>query len=356
MKKKILITGGAGFIGINAAAHFLRKKCEVTIYDNFFRKGSKENVQWLRSSKSRKPNIVLGDISRPSKDLTEAVKNADIILHMAAQVAVTTSIKDPLFDFNTNLLGTINLLEIMRREKSKAILIYGSTNKVYGSLSYLPIKENKLRYQFAREKQGVSENMPLDFYTPYACSKGSADQYVRDYARIYGLKNIVFRQSCIFGPHQFGIEDQGWVAWLLISAMLKKRVTIYGNGKQVRDLLYIDDLLEAIDRACESIRTTSGEIYNIGGGIKNTISVWSEFGPMIEEILGEKINATYLPWRQGDQKIFYADIAKAKKDFGWTPKTTVSSGIRMLFQWLKENKNGFTHFFDENNAGLYSAQ
>lgn len=341
MSKRILITGGAGFIGINAAFYYLKKGYEILILDNFSRKGSNFNIDWIKKNKSEKLRIITVEIKSDQKKINEIVKNTDIILHLAAQVAVTSSVIDPRNDFEINALGTFNLLEAVRNSGNNPIFIYSSTNKVYGELKDLKILEKSTRYEFENLKYGVSEERILDFHSPYGCSKGTADQYVRDYNRIYGLNTIVFRQSCIFGPRQFGMEDQGWVAWFIIALMNNKDITIYGNGKQVRDLLYIDDLVSAYDLAVENINKTRGQIYNIGGGYKNTISVWLEFKPILEKLFKRKINVKSSEWRLGDQPIFVSDIRKAKKDFGWEPKIKVEDGIKKLYEWVSKNKQIF---------------
>lgn len=339
---RILITGGAGFIGINAAQYFLKQDHTVIIYDNFSRKGSVENADLLKKDQKYSGlEIIEGEIKEFSKELRNAVLKSDVVLHLAAQVAVTTSVDDPRNDFEINALGTLNVLEEIRQSENKPILLYTSTNKVYGGLEDLKIVENKTRYEFENLQNGVSEDRCLDFHSPYGCSKGCADQYVRDYARIYGLNTIVFRQSCIYGPHQFGVEDQGWVAWFIIALTKNKKISIYGNGKQVRDILYVDDLIKAYDLAIRNIKKTKGQIYNIGGGAKNTISIWFDFKPILEKLFGRKIEPKFLDWRPGDQPIFVSDIRKAKKDFGWEPKINVEQGIKKLYDWVSSNKELF---------------
>lgn len=339
---RILVTGGAGFIGINAAQYFLKQGHTVIIYDNFSRKGSVENANLLKKDKKYSGlEIVKAGIKEFSKELRNAVLKSDVVLHLAAQVAVTTSVDDPRNDFEINALGTLNVLEAIRQSENKPILLYTSTNKVYGGLEDLKIIENKTRYEFENLQNGVSENRCLDFHSPYGCSKGCADQYVRDYARIYGLNTIVFRQSCIYGPHQFGVEDQGWVAWFIIALTKNKKISIYGNGKQVRDILYVDDLINAYDLAIKNIKKTRGQIYNIGGGARNTISIWFDFQPILEKLFGRKIEPKFSNWRPGDQPIYVSDIRKAKKDFGWEPEINVEQGIRKLYDWVTANKKLF---------------
>lgn len=342
-KRRILITGGAGFIGSNAASYYLKRGDNVIIFDNFSRKGSRDNLTWLIKDSEKKPEVVEGDVSDSLEKLTDLVQNVELVLHLAGQVAVTTSVVDPLGDFYSNALGTLHVLEAVRRSESNPILIYSSTNKVYGELEHLKVKEGETRYEFVDLPYGVSEDFPIDLHSPYGCSKGAGDQYVRDYARIYGLRTVVFRQSCIYGPRQFGIEDQGWLAWFIIALMKKKKISIYGNGKQVRDALYIDDLISAYDSAANNIEKTKGQIYNIGGGASNTISIWYEFKPILEELFGRKLEPTFADWRPGDQPIFVSDIRKAEKDFDWQPKVGVKEGIKTLYDWIHNNASLFSH-------------
>lgn len=339
----ILITGGAGFIGINTAKYYLDKGNWVKILDNFSRTGSKQNMEWLKKMSNRHFAVINDDLRNNSKLLKKAVEEADLIIHLAGQVAVTKSVENPREDFESNLLGTFNVLESIRKSKNQPVLIYSSTNKVYGALPDIKIKELKTRYSIVGLPLGVSEEQNLDFHSPYGCSKGAADQYVRDYARIYNLKTIVFRQSCIYGPRQFGIEDQGWLAWFIISISRKQPINIYGTGKQVRDILYIDDLIDAYDKAFNKIEITSGQIYNIGGGIDNSISIWFELKPILEKLFGFTIRANFLQIRPGDQPIFISNINKAKTDFAWEPKVSTDEGIRYLYNWIITNKSLFEH-------------
>lgn len=350
MTKKIVITGGAGFIGINAANYFLNKKYEVTIIDNFSRKGTRENVRWLLQKKHKQLKIVEADVVKDKKLLSTLFDNSDLVLHFAAQVAVTTSVDDPVHDFEVNARGTLNVLEALRKLKNPPVLIYSSTNKVYGDLNREELIETKTRYKFVNKKHGISEDQPLDFKSPYGCSKGSADQYVHDYHVIYGLKTVVFRQSCIYGTQQFGIEDQGWISWFIIAFLLGNTVRIYGDGKQVRDLLYIEDLIRAYDLAFQNIEKTNGQIYNIGGGVKNTSSVWPELQPILEKIFKKKLHVEFHNERPGDQKIFIADIRKAKKDFDWTPNVGIEEGVKRLFIWAKKNKASIKSLVDQKTV------
>lgn len=338
---KVVITGGAGFIGSNTAFYYLQRGDKVTILDNFSRRGSRSNLDWLNSSAKKNPNVLEADVRSDYKKIEEAVADADAVFHFAGQVAVTTSVENPREDFEINALGTFNVLEAMRKTSSNAVLIYSSTNKVYGGLEDVVVLEQESNYSFKDYPLGIPEEHTLDFHSPYGCSKGAADQYVRDYHRIYGLNTIVFRQSCIYGPRQFGVEDQGWVAWFIIAIMQEKKITVYGNGKQVRDLLYIDDLINAYDLAITHKEKTIGNIYNIGGGPTNTISIWLEFKPLLETLFNKKIDAVFSDWRLGDQPTFVADIRKAKRDFIWSPKVSVKQGIKKLYDWVSSNRELF---------------
>ena len=334
---KILITGGAGFIGSNAAARYIRRGDQVIVLDNLSRPGAHLNLEWLHTVGHFE--FIEGDI----RDYTllnqffSRRKELDSVLHLAAQVAVTTSVTDPRNDFEINALGTFNVLEAIRTSGQSPAIIFSSTNKVYGNLDDMPAREEETRYAFGGKKSAVREDQPLDFHSPYGCSKGSADQYVRDYSRIYGLKTVVMRQSCIYGPRQFGIEDQGWVAWFIIAAITGKKITVYGDGKQVRDILYMDDLLDSFDAAIGNIDRCAGEIFNIGGGSENTISLL-EFLDLLEEYFGRKIDYTFSDWRPGDQKIYVSDISRASRELSWKPKVTNREGIKRLFNWVSENK------------------
>jgi CDP-paratose 2-epimerase len=332
-----LITGGAGFIGSNYVHRLLRRQEKVTVYDNISRKGAVRNLQWLQMKFGDKFTFIEGDI-RDASLITATATDADIIVHLASQVAVTTSVLHPREDIEVNAMGTFNVLEAARLSQNKPAVLYASTNKVYGGMEHLIIKEEETRYAYRDYPEGISEDYTLDFHSPYGCSKGTGDQYVRDYARIYNLRTVVFRQSCIYGPRQFGAEDQGWVAWFIIAAVMGYPITIYGNGKQVRDLLFIDDLLDAYDIAVNQIDRVAGQIYNVGGGPANQLSVWSEFQPLLEELVGHPIEVRQAHWRPGDQRIYVSDIRKAKRDLGWAPRIDVGTGIRRLYQWVVENK------------------
>jgi len=342
--KTILITGGAGFIGINTARYFLEKEWRVVVVDNLSRNGSAVNLDWLLSQypTNQRPftYVVLDIIDSDGYCLNELMQDIspDVILHAAAQVAVTNSVADPRYDFKVNALGTINMLEAARMSSVNPVFIFTSTNKVYGSMETVGIYENNRRYDFGDEKltMGVPEEYPLDFHSPYGCSKGAADQYVRDYYRIYGLPTVVFRQSCIYGERQFGIVDQGWVAYLTARAMLDMPITIYGNGKQVRDILFMDDLCGAFFSAIACIEKSTGQIYNIGGGPKNTVSV-IDFIHLLGKKLGKTIKYSFSDWRPGDQKIYISDIRKAQRDFDWHPEVNMEVGIDKMINWTKQN-------------------
>ncbi len=341
MPRNYLVTGGAGFIGSNYVARLLQRGEKVTIYDNLSRAGAPRNLEWLKRNYGEKSiDVIVGDV-RDASLIAESAKGSDVIVHLAGQVAVTTSVTDPRDDFEANALGTFNVLEAARLSGRNPIFIYASTNKVYGGMEEVELFEEKTRWRYKDLVEGCPETQPLDFHSPYGCSKGTGDQYVRDYARIYGLPSVVFRQSCIYGTRQFGVEDQGWVAWFVIAAVTGRPITIYGDGKQVRDVLWVEDLMSAYDAAVEKIDTARGQVYNMGGGPRNVMSVWAEFGPMLEKLLGETIEVARGDWRPGDQRVFYADISKAEKELGWKPKVAVEEGVKKLFDWVKANKELF---------------
>ena len=337
---KILITGGAGFIGCNIAKFYLDSGSEVIVLDDLSRLGSDKNLEWIKQI--AKVEFIKQDIIdyEGLKAAIDTHKDADIIYHMAAQVAVTTSVSEPRRDFEINATGTFNLLEAVRELKINPVIIYASTNKVYGEMLDVKIIEENGRYQYKDLKNGISEDKQLDFHSPYGCSKGCADQYMIDYARIYGLKTVSLRQSCIYGPRQFGIEDQGWVAHFIISAVLDRPVTIYGDGKQVRDVLYIDDLIELFNLTYKNLEKVKGMAFNIGGGAKDQISLL-ELVSMLEGKLKKKVKINYTDWRPGDQKIYVSDISKAQKLLGWKPKVSKQEGIGRLIEWVQENKEIF---------------
>ena len=337
----VFITGGAGFIGCNLADYHLSQGHRVVVFDNLSRTGADANLTWLQEKHGDLLTFTLGDI-RDFNALRGAMSaDTDRVYHMAGQVAVTTSVIDPRGDFESNALGTFNVLETARIVAPQAILFYASTNKVYGGMEEVATVEDETRYRYRDLPFGVSEDQLLDFHSPYGCSKGCGDQYVRDYARIYGLRTVVFRQSCIYGPRQFGVEDQGWVAHFCIAAQLEHPITIYGNGKQVRDVLWIGDLVAAYEAAAARIDISAGQIYNIGGGPENTMSIWTEFGPILEKLAGHPIPVTYADWRPGDQPVYVSDVRKAKRELEWHPLISVPEGIERLWKWVYTNLNLF---------------
>ena len=338
---KALIIGGAGFIGCNIAKRLIDQEDEVLVFDNLSRKGTHSNLRWLQSAGPVR--FIEGDIRQSGalQEVFHAHPDIDVVYHMAAQVAVTTSVTNPREDFEINAFGTFNVLEAIRLAEADPILIFASTNKVYGGMEEVKIVEKDGRYAYRDFAEGIPEDRLLDFHSPYGCSKGAGDQYVRDYSRIYGLPTVVFRQSAIYGPRQMGVEDQGWMAWFVIAAVTGKPITIYGNGKQVRDMLFVDDLLNAYDAAIARIDVAAGQVYNVGGGPTRTISVWTEFGPLLEQLLGRPIPVAYGDWRPGDQPVYVSDIAKAGRELDWQPQVDVEEGVRRLYEWVVANRDLF---------------
>jgi len=338
---KYLVTGGAGFIGCNYVHRLLRRGDEVVIYDNLSRRGADANVAWLREEHGEEAfELRAHDVGEVGA-LRAAMDGVDVVVHLAGQTAVTTSVQDPRSDFEDNALGTFNVLEAARYVEPSPVVLYASTNKVYGEMTETEVVEEETRYAYADRPQGVSEAQPLDFHSPYGCSKGAGDQYVRDYARIYDLPTVVLRQSCIYGPRQMGVEDQGWVAWFVIAAVREEPITIYGDGKQVRDILYVNDLLDVYDAAVERIDDVKGEVYNVGGGPEHTMSIWAEFRPLLEDLVERSIPVSYDDWRPGDQRIFVSDVRKAEEELGWCPRVGVEEGLRRLHAWVAANETLF---------------
>ncbi|MBT8114324.1 MAG: GDP-mannose 4,6-dehydratase [Arenicella sp.] len=339
MQKKILITGGAGFIGVNSAVEFSRAGWAVTVVDNLSRKGAKLNLAWLGENASCEFEQI--DI-READLVAECIKRLqpDVVLHLAAQVAVTTSVTDPREDFDINALGTFNVLEAVRLHSPESFFINASTNKVYGKMEDLGVVERNGRYEYEHLLTGVDEARNLDFHSPYGCSKGVADQYTIDYARVYKLCTVTLRQSCIYGPRQFGIEDQGWVAWFTIAAMLDKEITIYGNGMQIRDVLHVEDLVSAYMAAITNRESIAGQSFNIGGGPDNTLSLL-ELLAHLRETLGKEISLQWDDWRPGDQPVFVCDISKADQVLDWRPTIDVNNGVLKLIHWVREHDNMF---------------
>jgi len=332
----MLITGGAGFIGANAVDFFMGQGARVTVFDNLSRRGTPRNLEWLRRAHGDRFEFVQADI-RDAEAVSRAAAGAEAILHFAAQVAVTTSVTNPREDFEINALGTLNVLEAARSSERRPFVVFTSTNKVYGGMEDAAVVEQDSRFQYRDLPHGVPESRPLDFHSPYGCSKGTADQYVRDYARIYGLPTVVFRMSCIYGPRQFGNEDQGWLAHFMISAATGQPITIYGNGKQVRDVLYVEDLVRALRLAGEKIDNVAGEVFNIGGGPENTLSVWKEFGELLADLSGETVPVRYGEWRPGDQPCYISDIRKAMRMLDWKPQVDKNHGVARLWKWISSN-------------------
>ena len=335
---KILIIGGAGFIGINSTQYFLEKGHEVIVMDNLSRKGSDYNLEKLRASYDF--NFIKEDIRNYDglKNHFRDIGHLDAVLLLAGQVAVTTSVVDPREDFDINALGTFNVLEAIRVNNLTPLVIYSSTNKVYGKMEDVAVTMRNGRYEYADKPFGIGEEQQLDFHSPYGCSKGAGDQYIRDYYRIYGIPTTVFRQSCIYGENQFGIEDQGWVAWFTIAAMLDRQLTIYGDGMQIRDVLYVGDLIRAYETAILNTDKCAGRIYNVGGGPNFTLSLL-ELLDHLRDYFNKEINPAIGDWRPGDQKVFVSDVRKIEKELGWVPEITVETGIERLSKWVDENKD-----------------
>ena len=307
---KIFISGGAGFIGSNLAKYHIGKKDEVIIYDNLSRKGTELNLTWLKKiSKNKNFKFVNGDV-RDLDSIKKYVKDSDIIYHMAAQVAVTSSLIDPILDFDINAKGTLNILEAFRTKSPNAIFIYASTNKVFGGLEDVKVVRKGKRYVINSPlyKKGINEDRNLNFHSPYGCSKGTGDQYVRDYGRVYGLRTIVFSNRA-FRTRQFGNEDQGWVMHFVRMALTGSMISIYGDGAQVRDLLFVDDLINAYQMAIKKVKKGQGLVYNIGGGLKNSLSLL-ELLDILSKKIGKKIDYDFSNWREGDQKIYISDNSR----------------------------------------------
>jgi CDP-paratose 2-epimerase len=335
MKQSSLVVGGAGFIGTNVADRLLSEGHSVIVFDSLARKGVERNLDWLQSKHGKKVEFVHGDV-RDRAALRPVVERATEVFHLAAQVAVTTSLIDPIDDFERNALGTINLLEEIRRLDTPPPLVFTSTNKVYGGLDDISLSIQDGRYEPENpliRLRGIGEDRPLDFHSPYGCSKGAADQYVIDYARTFGLPAVVFRMSCIYGPHQCGTEDQGWVAHFLLQALKDAPITLYGDGRQVRDVLFVSDLVDAFRLAIENMPTLSGQAFNMGGGPENTISLL-EFLDTIEELHQARPEVSFGDWRPGDQRYYVSDTTKFSNATGWSPKYSSRQGIEALYRWL----------------------
>jgi CDP-paratose 2-epimerase len=333
--RPVLITGGCGFIGCNLADALAARGEQVRVFDNLSRAGTQENAAWLQARQRGRIEIINADV-RDQAALRAAVIDAAAVLHLAAQVAVTTSVEDPLGDFGINAAGTLNVLEAVRRYNAEAPVVFASTNKVYGRLfAQDAVRTSQNRYVplDARFASGVGEAAPLDLYSPYGCSKGAADQYVHDYARVFGLRTVVLRMSCIYGPRQFGNEDQGWLAHFLLQAMHDRPITIYGDGYQVRDALYVADAVDAWISALDQIDAVSGRIFNLGGGPTNAVSL-REMIDMIAELRGKRPEIRFAAWRPGDQPWYVSDIRAISQVLGWAPRMPLRQGLRALHGWL----------------------
>jgi CDP-paratose 2-epimerase len=328
-----LITGGAGFIGSNLADALLSAGERVVVLDNLSRDCVQLNAQWLKERHGERVRIEVGDVG-DARRVASLVAGASKVFHLAAQVAVTTSLEDPAADLQTNLLGTFNVLEAARAATNPPPVLFTSTNKVYGGLDHVEVAKSGERYVYADGRGGISEREPLDFHSPYGCSKGAADQYVHDYSRIYGVPTVVFRMSCIYGTRQFGTEDQGWVAHFARSLLADVPITLYGDGCQVRDVLWIEDLVAAMRTAVDRIDETSGEIFNLGGGAENAVSV-RQVIHRLAEITGRSVPVRTAPWRPGDQRIYVSDCSKAERLLGWRARTGWEEGLERLAAWLE---------------------
>jgi len=334
--KNVLITGGAGFVGCNATRYFGSRNWHVTVLDNLSRQGANHNLEWLREGTAF--DFEMADVrERVAVERIFSERRYDAVIHLAAQVAVTTSVTDPRTDFMVNALGTFNVLDAARRHCPEAVVIFASTNKVYGKISSAATELDGSRYVYADRPFGISESEALDFLSPYGCSKGAADQYTLDYARIYGIPATSFRQSCIYGMHQFGVEDQGWLAWFAIASLLDRDITIYGDGKQVRDVLSVEDLLRAYEMAIQAPDKIAGQAFNVGGGPSRILSLL-DLVTILERQLGKEIPLRWQEWRPGDQRVYVSDIRKLETALGWKPEIGVEAGVTQLLDWLKKNR------------------
>lgn len=336
-----LVTGGAGFIGSHFCREAARRGARVTVFDNLSRRGARQNLAMLQAD-IPELRFVQGDICDPDAlrgTLASLSIGTTAVIHEASQVAVTTSVIDPRHDFEVNALGTFNVLEAVRTVDRTAPVLYASTNKVYGGLSGAGIvfDMDLEEYRYATLPGGVNEQQPLDFHSPYGCSKGAADQYLLDYARIYGIPTVVFRQSCIYGTHQFGVEDQGWVAWFIIAAELGRPITIYGDGCQVRDVLWVEDLVAAYFAALDRIGQCRGMAFNIGGGMEHRLTL-RRLLALIEGERGAPVPTSTGDWRPGDQRVYLSNISRARSVLQWEPKVTPRDGVRRLLHWVGENR------------------
>lgn len=337
---KLLITGGCGFLGSNLAAHAIEKGIELVVFDSLYRDSSLVNLSWLKAKGAFR--FVHGDI-RNQNDVTRLIQdfNPDAVFHLAGQVAMTTSIANPRMDFEVNVVGTHNLLEAIRLYSTDAAVVYSSTNKVYGDLEQYAYEETATRYICLDKPNGFDESTPLEFHSPYGCSKGAADQYMLDYARIFDLKTMVFRHSSMYGGRQFATYDQGWIGWFCKQAAATKKglltepFTISGTGKQVRDVLHADDMIDLYFAALKNNQLLQGQVFNVGGGIANSLSLLELFS-LLEEVGDVKLAYTKLAPRESDQRVFVADIAKAFQCIGWKPKVSARDGVQRMLEWVSQ--------------------
>lgn len=332
----VLVTGGAGFIGSRLGARLLRRGHRVRILDDLSRSGSAWSLERLRGVTDGELEVRIADL-RDAGAVQRAVEGVDVVVHLAGQTAVTTSLADPVGDFEVNALGTVRLLDAIRHRDPPPAVLYASTNKVYGELAHREVRRGDTRWDFA-DGRGVTEDDPALPLTPYACSKRTAEDYVLEYHRAYGVPGVVLRQSCVYGPGQLGLEDQGWVAWFAIAAVTERPITVFGDGRQVRDLLYVDDLLDAYDAVLEHLDRCAGGIYNVGGGAARSVSVWTELAPLLGDALGRPLGAvSFAGARPGDQRVFYADTARLERDTAWSPRTDVPTGLTRLLAWITDH-------------------
>jgi CDP-paratose 2-epimerase len=363
-KKPVLITGGAGFIGTNVAHRFLNAGQHVVLYDNLSRPGVEKNLEWLRSEHGSLVDVIVADV-RDADTLRRVTRDVSRVFHFAAQVAVTTSLENPTEDFEINARGTLNLLEAMRVQSTPPPLLFTSTNKVYGHMADVPLQVRDGRYEPADaplREHGFSEERCVHFHSPYGCSKGCAEQYVLDYAKTFNMPAVVFRMSCIYGLHQFGNEDQGWVAHFLIRALEEQGITIYGDGRQVRDVLFVEDLVDAMLLAHQNIDKLSGEVFNMGGGPQNTTSLL-ELLDSIEALHGARPQVDFEDWRPADQQYYVSDTRKFSAATGWRAQMPVREGIQRLYEWLRETRQptrapivDVTHLVSRNGSAATHAR
>lgn len=332
--ERVLVTGGAGFIGANVVRRLVAAGVAVTLFDNLSRPGVTANLTALQDEFGADLHTTIGDIRDPEA-VTAAMNGVGAVVHLAGQTAVTTSIARPRDDLFDNVVGTFNVLDAARRSARQPIVVYASTNKVYGDLTELGVVEESDHYRLAGLPEGVSEERPVSPVSPYGCSKAAGEHYVKDFARTYGVPTVVMRQSCVYGEHQLGVEDQGWLAWFAVAGRAGRPLTIFGDGKQVRDLLHVDDLVDVYSAAVASIDRVDGEVFNVGGGPGNAVSIWWQLRPMLEGALQRELpDASFAPWRLGDQKVYVSNTTKAVDVLGWRPRIDVRAGLQRLVAWL----------------------